>query len=229
MKNKIIKFFLIILTLSIYNSFSAEKEIIQYMKIHNPKLSDQEAQRIYKNVVFYSNEYEFDPVLVFSVMKTESHFRHSTVSTAGAKGLMQLMPFNFKEFGVDNSIEGNIKGGIMHLKRDYENTKNITKTLVCYNAGCGRLKNNEWRKIKETTNYITKINEVYPEIRGLYYANTKSKGSKIAININDMDIEEETEEIEEPKKITKQAKFQQNKIAFKRNIIDSERGADEKN
>ena len=229
MKNKITRFFLIILTLSICNVFSAEKEIIQYMKIHNPKLSDQEAQRIYKNVVYYSNEYDFDPVLVFSVMKTESHFKHSTVSTAGAKGLMQLMPFNFKEFKVNNTIEGNIKGGVMHLKRDYEKTGNIIKTLVCYNAGCGRLKNNEWRKIRETTNYITKINEVYPEIKGLYYANTKNKDKQVAININDMDFEEETEEIEEPKKITKQEKFQQNKIAFKRNIVDSERGADEKN
>ena len=229
MKNKIVRFFLIILTLSIYTSFSAEKEIIQYMKIHNPKLSDQEAQRIYKNVVYYSNEYDFDPVLVFSVMKTESHFKHSTVSTAGAKGLMQLMPFNFKEFKVNNTVEGNIKGGVMHLKRDYESTGNIIKTLVCYNAGCGRLKNDQWRKIRETTNYITKINEVYPEIKGLYYANTKNKDKQVAININDMDFEEETEEIEEPKKITKQEKFQQNKIAFKRNIVDSERGADEKN
>ena len=230
MRNKIIRFFLIILTLSIYTSFSAEKEIIQYMKIHNPKLSDQEAQRIYKNVVYYSNEYDFDPVLVFSVMKTESHFKHSTVSSAGAKGLMQLMPFNFKEFKVNNTVEGNIKGGVMHLKRDYESTGNIIKTLVCYNAGCGRLKNNEWRKIRETTNYITKINEVYPEIKGLYYANTKNKDKQVVININDMDFEEETEEIEEPKKITKQEKFQQNKIAFKRNIVEtSERGTDEKN
>ncbi len=229
MKNKITRFFLIILTLSICNVFSAEKEIIQYMKIHNPKLSDQEAQRIYKNVVYYSNEYDFDPVLIFSVMKTESHFKHSTISSAGAKGLLQLMPFNFKEFKVNNTIEGNIKGGVMHLKRDYEKTGNIIKTLVCYNAGCGRLKNNEWRKIRETTNYITKINEVYPEIKGLYYANIKSRGNKIAINIDDMDFEEETEEKEEPKKITKQEKFQQNKIAFKRNIVDSERGADEKN
>ena len=229
MKNKIIRFLLIILTLSIYNSFSAEKEIIQYMKIHNPKLSDQEAQRIYKNVVYYSNEYDFDPVLIFSVMKTESHFKHSTVSSAGAKGLMQLMPFNFKEFKVNNTVEGNIKGGVMHLKRDYESTGNIVKTLICYNAGCGRLKNDQWRKIRETTNYITKINEVYPEIKGLYYANTKNKSKKISINMDDMDFEEETGDTEEPKKLTKQEKFQQNKIAFKRNIVDSERGADEKN
>ncbi len=229
MKNKITRFFLIILTLSICNVFSAEKEIIQYMKIHNPKLSDQEAQRIYKNVVYYSNEYDFDPVLIFSVMKTESHFKHSTVSSAGAKGLMQLMPFNFKEFKVNNTVEGNIKGGVMHLKRDYESTGNIVKTLICYNAGCGRLKNDQWRKIRETTNYITKINEVYPEIKGLYYANTKNKSKKISINIDDMDFEEETGDTEEPKKLTKQEKFQQNKIAFKRNIVDSERGADEKN
>ena len=142
-----------------------------------------------------------------------------------------------RTFGIDTKkhsnalyagIEGNIKGGVMHLKRDYESTGNIIKTLVCYNAGCGRLKNNEWRKIRETTNYITKINEVYPEIKGLYYANTKSRDNKIAININDMDFEEEAEEI--PKQITKQAKFQQNKIAFKRNIVEtSERGTDEKN
>lgn len=216
-----------ILFLSSYNTFSAEKEIIQYMKIHNPKLSEKEAQRIYRNVIYYSNEYDFDPVMVFSVMKTESHFKHSTVSSAGAKGLLQLMPFNFKEFKVNNTIEGNIKGGVMHLKRDYEKTGNIIKTLVCYNAGCGRLKNDQWRKIRETTDYITKINRVYPEIKQLFYTNTRNTNRKIAVNIENMDLEE-AKNIEEPKKITKQEKFQQNKIAFKRNIMD-ERGEDEKN
>ena len=190
---------------------SGEREIINYIKIHNPKLSDKEAQYIYKNVVFYSNEYDFDPVLIFSVMKTESHFKHSTVSSAGAKGLMQLMPFNFKEFKVDNSIEGNIKGGVMHLKRDFDTTKNITKTLVCYNAGCGRLKNNQWHKIKETTDYVTKINNVYPEIKKLYYLNTKNTSIRLAA-----DIEEITEEDEKPRELTKQEKFQRNRIGFKR-------------
>ncbi|MDR2878609.1 MAG: transglycosylase SLT domain-containing protein [Fusobacteriales bacterium] len=227
MKNKIVRFFLIILILSIYNSFSAEKEIIQYMKSHNPKLSNEEAQHIYKNVVYYSNEYDFDPVMVLSVMKTESHFKHSTVSTAGAKGLLQLMPFNFKEFKVNNTIEGNIKGGVMHLKRDYEKTGDIVKTLVCYNAGCGRLKNSRWLKIKETTDYITKINSIYPEIQSLYYGNTKSTGKKITINTEDKD---EAEYTKKPVKIlTKQEKFQKNKIAFKRNIPEAEGGENEKN
>ena len=127
------------------------------------------------------------------------------------------MPFNFKEFDVDNSIEGNIKGGVMHLKRDYERTKNITKTLVCYNAGCGRLKNNEWHKIKETTDYITKINNVYPQIKKLYYTNLKVVDKKIVV---DEDFIDEVEETEEPRKLTKQEKFQKNRIGFKRNVMN---------
>ena len=162
---------LLILFFISFFSFSGESEMIAYMKKYNTGLSEKEARDIYKNVVHYSVEYDFDPILVFSVMKTESNFRHSTESTAGAKGLMQLMPVNFEEFKVDNSVKGNIKGGIEHLKRDYDNTRDITKTLVCYNAGCGRLQNNEWKKIRETKNYIEKINNIYPEIRSVYYAN----------------------------------------------------------
>ena len=200
--------FFIILT---FISISGEIEIKEYMKKQNSKLDNKTTDRIYKTVVYYSREYNVDPVLVFSVMKTESHFKHSTVSSAGAKGLMQLMPFNFKEFKVDNSIEGNIKGGVMHLKRDFDTTKNITKTLVCYNAGCGRLKNNQWHKIKETTDYVTKINNVYPEIKKLYYLNTKNTSIRLAA-----DIEEITEEDEKPRELTKQEKFQRNRIGFKR-------------
>ncbi|MCP1224219.1 lytic transglycosylase domain-containing protein [Sebaldella sp. S0638] len=155
-------------------SFSGENEMITYMKKNNSRLSEKEARDIYKNVVQFTTEYDFDPILVFSVMKTESNFRHSTVSTAGAKGLMQLMPENFDEFNVDNTVKGNIKGGVKHLKRDYDNTQDITKTLVCYNAGCGRLRNDAWRRIKETRNYVKKINDVYPEIKNLYYTNVEN-------------------------------------------------------
>ena len=134
------------------------------------------------------------------------------------------MPFNFKEFGVDNSVAGNIKGGIMHLKRDYEKTKDVVKTLVCYNAGCGRLKNNEWHKIKETTDYVTKINNVYPEIKQLYYANTKNTKKSLMT----VDIEEEAENEEKSRELTKQEKFQKNRIAFKRSIEDTGKEKNEK-
>ena len=137
------------------------EKLISYIRTQNNKLSEREIRYILDMVWKYSNEYKINPYLVLAVMNTESHFNHSTVSSAGARGLMQLMPFNFREFNVNNSIEGNIKGGILHLKRDYESTGSMTKTLVCYNAGCSRLKNDEWKGIKETREYIPKVIKKY--------------------------------------------------------------------
>ena len=144
------------------------EKLIDYIKTQNQLLSYSEIRYIIFNVWKYSKENDYNPYIILSVMNVESHFRHSTVSKAGARGLMQLMPFNFREFGVNNSIEGNIKGGILHLKRDFEKqNKDIIKALVCYNAGCSKLKNNEWQKIKETREYIPKVLKKYQEISNL--------------------------------------------------------------
>ena len=143
------------------------RKLIEYIKTQNSRLNENEIRNILGYVFKYSKEYNFNPYLVLAVMNTESHFNHSTVSSAGARGLMQLMPFNFREFGVDNSISGNIKGGVLHLKRDYEKTGSVSKMLVCYNAGCGRLANNAWREIKETREYIPKVIQKYNKIINL--------------------------------------------------------------
>ena len=143
------------------------RKLVEYIKTQNSRLNENEIQNILGYVFKYSKEYNFNPYLVLAVMNTESHFNHSTVSSAGARGLMQLMPFNFREFGVDNSISGNIKGGVLHLKRDYEKTGSVSKMLVCYNAGCGRLANNAWKGIKETREYIPKVIQKYNKIINL--------------------------------------------------------------
>ena len=144
-----------------------KKKLINHIRKQNPKLNEKQAEYILNNVWKYSKQYDFNPYVVLAVMNTESHFNHNTVSSAGAKGLMQLMPFNFKEFNVNNSIEGNILGGVMHLKRDYEKTGSVSKMLVCYNAGCGRLTNNAWKRIKETREYIPKVIQKYNKIINL--------------------------------------------------------------
>ena len=143
---------------------SKEKEykLVNYIHTQNPKLTREEIYGILEKVWRHSKNYKMNPYLVLAVMNTESHFKHSTVSRAGAMGLMQLMDFNIKEFGVDNSVEGNIKGGVMHLARDYYNhDRSIIKTLVCYNAGCGRLPNDAWKNIKETREYIPKVKKYF--------------------------------------------------------------------
>ena len=50
---------------------------------------------------------------------------------------------------------------------NYEKTGSLTKTLICYNAGCGRLKNDEWKEIQETREYIPKVIKKYKKILSL--------------------------------------------------------------
>lgn len=184
--------------LSCFIGFSNKRSMINFMRSHNRHLSFEESSFIYDVTMHYAGVYKVDPVLVFSVMKTESHFRHSTVSSAGALGLMQLMPFNFREFGVNNSIEGNIKGGIMHLRRDLDRTGNTVKALVCYNAGCSRLENDRWLSIKETTDYISKINRIYPVIKKILFDNSKviysQKNQNTGNYISEKTVNEDTTE-----------------------------------
>jgi len=48
-------------------------------------------------VLVLCEKHEVDPFWVLSVMWTESHFKHESVSHKGARGLMQVMPPTFGE------------------------------------------------------------------------------------------------------------------------------------
>ena len=93
--------------------FSSKRSMMDFMRSHNRNLSFEESSFIYDMTMHYAGVYKVDPVLVFSVIVRRKAISDIVqFSSAGALGLMQLMPFNFKEFGVNNSIEGNIKGGL---------------------------------------------------------------------------------------------------------------------
>ena len=57
------------------------------------------------------------PALVLAVMMVESGGRADAVSSAGAEGLMQLIPATAERFGVDDSLNAdeNIRGGVAYL------------------------------------------------------------------------------------------------------------------
>ena len=161
---------LTILILLSFQIYSGEQEIKAYMKQQNSKLDNETADRIYKNVIYYSKQHNVDPVLVFSVMKTESHFRHSTVSTAGAKGLMQLMPSTAQGLGVTNAYdaEQNIMGGTKYLKGlmdRFDNNKSLA--LAAYNAGPNAVKKyGGIPPYMETQNYVKNVLGSYERMKG---------------------------------------------------------------
>lgn len=116
-------------------------------------------------------KYGLDPALVESVVKTESGFNPNAQSSAGAKGLMQLMDSTARSLGVTDSFDPqqNIDAGsryLSYLMRKYNNNEQVA--LAAYNAGPGTvdrlgISTNEELQEKlgtlpeETRNYITKV------------------------------------------------------------------------
>ena len=78
--------------------------------------------------------------LVRAIIEAESGFDHRAVSTAGAVGLMQLMPATARRFGVTDSLDArqNIFGGTRYLRvllDTYEG--DVSLSAAAYNAGEG--------------------------------------------------------------------------------------------
>lgn len=127
--------------------------------------------RIEKAINTYSEKYGVDKNLIEAIIKVESDFNPNTVSWAGAKGLMQLMPENCKILGIVDpfNIEQNIDGGARHIKEYINMYKgDIKMALMAYNGGPTRMFNRGVRSIddiykmpKETQNYVTKVMNYY--------------------------------------------------------------------
>ena len=82
------------------------------------------------------------PDLVLALIEVESRFDRWAVSSAGAVGLMQVMPFWPRELGVQNQlvrVEPNIRMGceILRYYLRAEN-RNWSRALARYNGSVGR-------------------------------------------------------------------------------------------
>ena len=105
----------------------------------------------------YGVSYDF----LVAVAKAESDFNPKCVSSAGAKGIMQIMPYEAKELGVDDvfDAEQNIMASAKllaaHLKKFNGDT---TLAAAAYNAGSGRVQQyGGVPPFTETQNYVKKI------------------------------------------------------------------------
>lgn len=108
-----------------------------------------------------SKTYNVDINLLKCIAKAESDFNPKCVSSAGAVGIMQLMPATAKSLGVSNSYDPreNIMGGAKYIadKLSMYNG-DVSLALAAYNAGSGNVKKyGGIPPFKETQNYVKKI------------------------------------------------------------------------
>lgn len=111
------------------------------------------------------------PALALAVISVESAGRTDAVSSAGAQGLMQLMPDTASRFGVkDSSVpQQNIAGGIKYL--DWlmgEFSNDPILVLAGYNAGEGSVRKHEGvPPFPETRDYVPKVLAAFQVAKGL--------------------------------------------------------------
>lgn len=106
-----------------------------------------------------SIEYGVDAALIRAVMRAESDFQPGAGSSAGAKGLMQLMDFNAKGIDINDNHDNVFRGvSMLHdLLKKYKG--NIPLALAGYNAGEGAVAQagNKVPQIAETQAYVRNI------------------------------------------------------------------------
>jgi soluble lytic murein transglycosylase-like protein len=111
------------------------------------------------------------PALALSVIAVESAGRADAVSSAGAQGLMQLMPATAARFGVTDSrvATENIRGGIAYLDWLMGHfDRDPILVLAGYNAGEGSVRDNAGvPPYAETRAYVPKVLAVWTVARGL--------------------------------------------------------------
>ncbi len=114
---------------------------------------------------------QVSPALVLAVISVESAGRETAVSSAGAQGLMQLMPATAARFGVRESFDPaqNIRGGVAYLDwllREFGNDPLLA--LAGYNAGEGNVRRYAGvPPFAETRNYVPKVLSAWQVARGL--------------------------------------------------------------
>lgn len=112
-----------------------------------------------------SRKYDVDADLVKAVIQNESNYEADAVSSAGALGLMQLMPATAESLGVENPLDPaqNIEGGVK-LLRELLNQfgGNLSNTLAAYNAGASAvMQYGGVPPYQETQTYVKRVLSTY--------------------------------------------------------------------
>ena len=114
---------------------------------------------------------DVSPALVLALISVESAGNGDAVSSAGAQGLMQLMPATAARFGVTDRADPveNIKGGVAYLAwlMDHFDNDPIL-VLAGYNAGEGAVRDNAGvPPYAETRAYVPKVLAAWTVAKGL--------------------------------------------------------------
>lgn len=127
--------------------------------------SSTSSSDIIKMIQLAAKKQGVDPKLAQAIARAESDYSPSVVSSAGAVGVMQLMPETAAGLGVSdiNDPRQNIDGGVRYLKQMLTTFNgDVSMAVAAYNAGPQAVKNyNGVPPYSETQSYVQKVLSYY--------------------------------------------------------------------
>ena len=130
------------------SAFATQYEADRWLSQMSPRLAKQFPDKNYRAEFLNTVHYEatragLDPQLVLGLIEVESGFKKYAVSSAGARGYMQVMPFWVKEIGTSEQdlfhLRVNLRYGCTILRHylDIEQG-DLYRALGRYNGSLGR-------------------------------------------------------------------------------------------
>ena len=131
-----------------YLAFDTEAEARAWLNAMSVRLSKRMPDRVAREEFLVTVHYEarragLDPQLVLGLIQVESAFRKYALSSAGARGYMQVMPFWVQAIGSSENnlfhLRTNLRYGCIILRHYLEiETGDLFRALGRYNGSLGR-------------------------------------------------------------------------------------------
>ena len=136
-----------------------------------PYLSPKQLSLILRTIEKSAEAFNLEPALVKAVVKAESDFNPMAVSSAGAMGLMQLMPSTASRWSVDDPLDPveNIWGGVRYLRHLLDRFDGrLPLAIAAYHAGEERVQQHQnIPPIPATQEYVHRVLKYYKKFQGV--------------------------------------------------------------
>ncbi len=144
------------------------------LRIFNPSLPPDDALQYARATIREADAHALDARLLVALIAVESSWRRDAVSSAGARGLGQLMPATAGDLGVDpDDAFANIHGVAAHLADLLEHYANDGRTeqyvdaIAAYNAGEGAVdRYGGVPPYPETEAYVRRVMRLWRRLAG---------------------------------------------------------------
>lgn len=143
-------------------------------------LTAEQRDRYDPSIRYAARSHGLEPALIKAVIHAESLFDPRAVSSAGAEGLMQLMPETAGELNVQQPFEPrqNILGGSEFLAYLQQRFDRLEHVLAAYNAGETNVRRHGGiPPFPETQKYVKKVKELLTDYRQQFSASSETVAS----------------------------------------------------